>query len=141
VVLIRINVITIRRRFRRACAACVSRSTPLAFAQRSITSSSHRRCSWSTLSPLSFALAFYVIRSQACRTLSRFGPQSRKSSSSLRSLPLMPTLGPPLQLLGALLQFLGLLHLALLLDAPEQHVGELRRVDGSFELEPLDDKA
>jgi hypothetical protein len=56
-------------------------------------------------------------------------------------LPLMPTLGPPLQLLGALLQFLGLLHLALLLDAPEQHVGELRRVDGSFELEPLDDKA
>jgi hypothetical protein len=26
-------------------------------------------------------------------------------------------------------------------DAPEQHVGELRRVDGSFELEPLDDKA
>jgi hypothetical protein len=40
-----------------------------------------------------------------------------------------------------LLQFLGLLHLALLLDAPEQHVGELRRVDGSFELEPLDDKA
>ena len=53
----------------------------------------------------------------------------------------MPTLGPPLQLLDALLQFLGLLHLALLLDAPKQHVGELRRVDGSFELEPLDDKA
>jgi len=26
-------------------------------------------------------------------------------------------------------------------DAPEQHVGELRRADGSFELEPLDDKA
>ena len=92
-------------------------------------------------SPLSFALAFYVIRSQACWTLSRFDPQSRKSSSSLRSLPLMPTLSPPLQLLDALLQFLGLLHLALLLDAPEQRVGELRRVDGSFELEPLDDKA